>query len=834
MLVPAIVQSRKTHRARPQVASGLRLVLVVALAGLLCSLAPPASAGDSRVGSANQLAVPQPVVAQSTRGEVAEGNAVIGWGVDYLGGVGVGDTSPEIGNWAVTHPTPVAVTSALAGRTVTKVVSAWQAGTCALASGDLVCWRSRQLAERDQDTTAFTGGSLTDFDMSDEVTCAISAGKAYCRGYNDQGQLGNNSPNGSAVFMPVWDQGVLAGRTVQQIGVGGFAACALADGMVSCWGNNYFGQLGNGASGNGTNTSVPVAVDTTGVLNGLRVDQIGVGSHGACALAQGQVYCWGKQPTLGSAALYPGETFMPTPREIDTSGALSGKIITRLEMQGETACVLANGAPYCWGVGAYLWGQGTWNSESLIPLEVKSTALTGKTATDLVVGGTSCVLVSGAPVCWGNNSGGELGIGTYDRTEEAVATYTGGALSGRTITRLGGGGTAAFAITAEPAGVSTAPGTFTAAGPTRVLDTRTGIGGRVGAIAGGGHFDVRVAGAQGIPVSASAVSVNLTVTEPVTAGYLTVYPTAAAPPGVSNVNFGQGRTIANMAVVEIGDAGRITVGNGSPGSANVIVDVTGYYMGGSPTTPGAYRPVAPTRLLDTRTGTGAPTRQIDPQAEVRLSIGGKAGIPRDAVSAAVLNLTVTGQRSAGHITAYAGDSTRPATSNLNFTTGDTVAAMAVVPVGADGTVTLFNGSASSQVDMIADVVGYYTGGTPTAAGAYIPVDPVRIVDSRTSLSRLGPLPAGASDQFVVAGSNGLPRWAVATAMLNVTVVAPTRAGYVSIRPAEATGAPGTSTINFNLGETIANNAISPGRGQVTNGSSGDVDIVLDVFGYFHN
>ena len=121
MLVRAIAQSRKTHRARPQVANHLRLVLVVALAGLLCSLASPASAAGSRVGSANQLAVPQPVLGQSTRGGVAKGNAVIGWGVDYLGGVGVGDTSPEIGNWEVTYPTPVAVTPALDGRTVTKV-----------------------------------------------------------------------------------------------------------------------------------------------------------------------------------------------------------------------------------------------------------------------------------------------------------------------------------------------------------------------------------------------------------------------------------------------------------------------------------------------------------------------------------------------------------------------------------------------------------------------------------------------------------------------------------------------------------------------------------------
>jgi len=132
--------------------------------------------------------------------------------------------------------------------------------------------------------------------------------------------------------------------------------------------------------------------------------------------------------------------------------------------------------------------------------------------------------------------------------------------------------------------------------------------------------------------------------------------------------------------------------------------------GFSPTTPGSFASLAPTRLLDTRIGLGAPQAAVQPGATLRLQVAGRGGAPASGAGAVVLNVTVTQPGQGGYLTVYAGGAARPTASNLNFVAGQTVPNLVVAPIGGDGTVALFNGSAST-VQLIADAAGYYLAGS---------------------------------------------------------------------------------------------------------------------------
>ncbi|WP_284991109.1 hypothetical protein, partial [Arthrobacter sp. efr-133-TYG-120] len=167
-------------------------------------------------------------------------------------------------------------------------------------------------------------------------------------------------------------------------------------------------------------------------------------------------------------------------------------------------------------------------------------------------------------------------------------------------------------------------------------------------------------------------------------------------------NFGVGQTVANSVTVPVGADGKVTLFNRSAGSTDLIADVSGYYLSGAPVVPGAFAPLAPSRMLDTRGGVPAGA-----DAPVSFQVGGVSGIPAN-VSAVVFNLTVTGPQSFGFVSAFASGTERPNASNVNFGVGQTVANSVTVPVGADGKVTLFNRSAGTT-DLIADVSGYFMG-----------------------------------------------------------------------------------------------------------------------------
>ena len=232
-----------------------------------------------------------------------------------------------------------------------------------------------------------------------------------------------------------------------------------------------------------------------------------------------------------------------------------------------------------------------------------------------------------------------------------------------------------------PAGSSYQPMT-----PARVFDSRS-----TGAAT---TFTIPMASA---PADASAVTVNLTVTNPAAAGYLTAYPCGMDAPLVSNVNFAAGQTIANLATVRLGSAKDICLA--SPVPTNVIVDVAGVFAKNGAT----FTSAVTTRLLDTRNGLGGHSGPAAAGETVELQVAGSRGIPTGATSA-VVNLTATGTTAPGYVAAYPCDQPRPTVSNLNFDGGTAAANLATVRLSATGTLCL---TANVGTQLIADIAGWY-------------------------------------------------------------------------------------------------------------------------------
>jgi len=383
---------------------------------------------------------------------------------------------------------------------------------------------------------------------------------------------------------------------------------------------------------------------------------------------------------------------------------------------------------------------------------------------------------------------------------------------------------------------ASAAGDFHPVGPLRVLDTRVGNGAVQAPVAAGASLKVQIEGVHAIPASGvSAVVLNVTVTQPTAGGYITAYPDGATRPTASNLNFNRAQTVPNLVVVPVGADGKITLYNGSAGTVQLIGDIAGYYLSGPPATAGAFGPIGPTRVLDTRTGTGAAPSPVAALSSVSVQVTGVDAVPASGVSAVVLNVTVTQPTAGGYITAYPDGATRPTASNLNFNRAQTVPNLVVVPVGADGKITLYNGSAGT-VQLIGDIAGYYLSGPPATAGAFGPTGPTRVLDTRTGTGAVqAPIAAGASLTVQIEGAHAIPASGISAVVLNVTVTQPTAGGYITAYPDGATR-PTASNLNFNPAQTVPNLVVVPvgADGKITlyNGSAGTVQLIGDIAGYY--
>lgn len=255
------------------------------------------------------------------------------------------------------------------------------------------------------------------------------------------------------------------------------------------------------------------------------------------------------------------------------------------------------------------------------------------------------------------------------------------------------------------AGTASQQGTFTSLAPQRILDTFTGNGASAN-IPAKGSIKVQIGGRAGVPASgASSAVLNLQAVTPGSTGYLTLYADGASRPAASQLNFTPEITISTLAVTPLSAGGAITVYNGSTTPVRVIADLAGYHLGNMPTAEGAFFGIAPQRILDTGTGNGAATN-IPARGSITVQVTGRGGIPSSGVADAVLTLQAVTPVSPGYLTLHAAGTTRPTASNLNFTTGKTIATLAVAPLSASGAFIVYNGS-NSPIRVIGDIAGYH-------------------------------------------------------------------------------------------------------------------------------
>ena len=236
--------------------------------------------------------------------------------------------------------------------------------------------------------------------------------------------------------------------------------------------------------------------------------------------------------------------------------------------------------------------------------------------------------------------------------------------------------------------------------PARLLDTRNAIGAPLGRVRGPGTIDLQVTGRGGVPDGgAQAVVLNVTAVQPVSGGYVSVWPSGEAQPVISNLNYDAGRNVANLVVCKLGAGGRVSLFVDS-GDLDLLADVVGYF---APDGAGLVA-IAPTRLLDTRNAIGAPRNRVGPESEIALAVAGVGGVA-PAARAVVLNVTATDATTNTYVTVYPDGVVRPEASSLNVSAGGAIANLVVAKLGDNGQVRLFNGAGS--LNLIADVTGYF-------------------------------------------------------------------------------------------------------------------------------
>jgi hypothetical protein len=241
---------------------------------------------------------------------------------------------------------------------------------------------------------------------------------------------------------------------------------------------------------------------------------------------------------------------------------------------------------------------------------------------------------------------------------------------------------------------------FVPLAPARLFDTRSGAGARSGKLGHLEPLDVQVAGKAGVPASgASAVVMNVTVTEPEAPGFVSVSPTGAAAPDTSNVNFFANDTVPNLTICKLGTGGKVTI-NGAGGARHVLADVFGYFSSNGD----RLRATPPRRLLDTRYGVGAAKEPVGPKRQVRLQVAGSGAVPTGA-TAVVMNVAATDVGRPSFISVWPAGEPNPGTSNLNLAPGQTIANLVICRLGEGGALDIAN--ELSDCHVIADVLGYF-------------------------------------------------------------------------------------------------------------------------------
>lgn len=290
----------------------------------------------------------------------------------------------------------------------------------------------------------YYGGTGNDLVLQWAGVRALSWGRNY------SGQLGRGDTIDSKLPVAVTSSGVLNGKVILKLAAGSTHALALcSDGTLAAWGSNDSGQLGDGTT---TNRSDPVAVDQTGVLSGKTVVSIAAGESFSLALcSDGTVVSWGFN---GYGQLGNGTTVSSSvPVAVNTSGDLSGKTVSSISAGGNhSVAVCTDGSMVAWGRnGNGQLGVGNTSNTSVPRPVYTHITLAGKSVIHAAAGDihTLALCSDGTMAAWGWNAVGCLGIGNTADVAAPAPVITTGTLAGKTITGIAAGKNHSMALCSD-------------------------------------------------------------------------------------------------------------------------------------------------------------------------------------------------------------------------------------------------------------------------------------------------------------------------------------------------------------------------------------------------
>ncbi len=409
---------------------------------------------------------------------------LVTWGNNSFGQLGNNSTTES------SVPTVVDQAGVLADRKVVAVAAGSGHSLALCADGTLAAWGSNAYGQLGNNSLVNSSVPvLVDRTgvLAGRTIIAIAAGEnhslALCTdgtlatwGYNNRGQLGDNSTNNCNLPVAVIQSGALAGKTVTTISAGGNNCLVLcADGTLVAWGMNGTGQLGRGS---GPNSSVPVAVTQTGVLAGKPVIAIAVGSlHSLALCSDGTVAAWGYNYY---GALGINSTISSyVPAMVIQNGVLAGKPVVAIAAGSDdhSLAVCADGTLATWGYNNY----GQLGDNSTTQRNVPVLASTG-------------MLEAGerfAAVCGGS----AFSLGTVAMPPPPLVTTTAATNVTDTTAMLNGSVNASGTSTTVSFeyGATTAYGATAVASPTTLAGTTvTTVGAAISGLAPGNTWHFRV------------------------------------------------------------------------------------------------------------------------------------------------------------------------------------------------------------------------------------------------------------------------------------------------------------------------------------------------------
>ena len=816
-----------------------------------------------------------------------------------LGDAALGDNSGEM----------TALTSLDLGTSYSVTsISTGESHTCAIFNnGSVKCWGRNQFGQLGYGDISNRGDSSNEMGLNlpfvdlgtGRTAISISAGfthtcaildnaKVKCWGRNLYGRLGypdiggndwGDAPNEMGDNLAYVDLGT--GRTASAISTGQSHTCAvLDDGTVKCWGYNNAGQLGYGDTTDRGPTLGDMGDNLPIVPLGVDASAIDTGASHTCALLINQnVKCWGYD-FRGQVGSGTGLNIGDAPGEVAANTVDLGSLATAISLGDSHSCaILTSGSVKCWGYNNYgQLGRGDTTTIGALPNQMGSNLATinmgsGRTVVSIdSYGNKNCVVLDNSSAkCWGYNNAGQLGYGdTTNRgdgpnemgdnlaaislgssvqpaqiaasTSRACARFTDGRMKCWGNSAYGGLGDGQTAV--------------------NVGDAASEMGNNLSFISLDSSSKVLAPlGRPNAPTSLSAQAASsnasLSWSPPIDNGgtAITGYRVDQSGNGSTwtTVIANTGSTATSALISSLLESTtyyfRIyalnATGTGLP-SAAYSVSTTSSSGSGSNSNGGSFIPVTPSRMMDTRNGTGGVVVGKvgnginDAGAVLEFSVLGKGGLPGSAGSIGAVSLNVTAANTTvgneGGWVAVFPCGTTPGVSNLNFVSGQITPNAVITPISSDGKVCF---KVYGKADLIADVNGYFA-----PAAGFTTVTPSRIMDTRNGTGGVavgkvgnGINDAGAVLEFSVLGKGDLPGSAgsIGAVSLNVTAANTTvgnEGGWVAVFPCGTT--PGVSNLNFVSGQITPNAVITPisSDGKVCFKVYGKADLIADVNGYF--